>query len=96
LAQAQEYVRIVLEELKEGAPFLGITNISAAKSTTKEVRECLGCKELVDMMIANAMIANSLFTKMAGNLFLRFSKIDKPISFFTNEAAALKWLEQYR
>lgn len=96
LEQAQEHVKILLGELKDGAPFLGLTDISAAKSTTKEVRECLGGKEMVSLMKANALIAGSVIARMMGNLFVRFSKIDKPISFFSNEAAALKWLEQYR
>jgi hypothetical protein len=96
LEQAQEHVRIVKEALKDGAPFLSITDISAAKSSSKEVRECLSSQDMVSLMKANALIAGSVIGRMMGNLFVRFSKMDKPISFFSNEAAALKWLEQYK
>jgi hypothetical protein len=96
--KAKAHVRIMKEELKDIAPFLGLVDISKSdkSANNKEVRECLNDPELNEMTTATALVADSILIRMGGNLFIRFTKRDKPISFFANEAAALKWLEQYK
>jgi hypothetical protein len=96
--QMQTHVRTMKQELQEMKSFLALIDISQANKSinNKPIREVLNDKELDDMVAAMALVANSIFVRMAGNLFFRFSKRVKPISFFSTEAEALKWLEQYR
>lgn len=97
LERAQEHVRIIKETLAPMAPFLAITDISNSdRNATKEVRDCLNDKEMERLNKATALIANSMLTRMAGNLFIRFSSVAVPVAFFSNEADALKWIEEHR
>lgn len=98
VARAQAHVNIVKEELKDMAPFLVLIDISKSdkSANNKEVREILSDQELNEMTIATALVADSVLIRMAGNLFIRFTKRTKPMSFFSNEADAVKWLEQYK
>jgi hypothetical protein len=98
IEKAKTHVEIMKRELKGVVPFLGLVDISQAHKSmnTKVIRDALNDKELDEMTTATALVANSFWVKMGGNLFLRFIKMTKPISFFSTEAEALKWLEQYR
>jgi hypothetical protein len=98
VARAQAHINIVKEELKDMAPFLVLIDISKSdkSANNKDVREILSDQELNEMTIATALVADSVFIRMAGNLFIRFTKRANPMSFFSNEADAIKWLEQYK
>lgn len=97
LERAQQHVQTIKTELRDMVPFLGIVDISQAdRSASKEVRECLNDKEMENMTAATALLSDSFITRSVGTLFIRFSKTEKPVSFFKTEVDAIKWLEKYR
>lgn len=94
---ARKHVQLMKENLAPLAPFLMVADINnSTKSISKEVRDCLNDKELERMSKASALIANSLLTRLAGSLYLKFARILTPISFFSNEDEARMWLMQYK
>lgn len=99
LEQVKEHVRIILAELKEGAPHLTIADISQAdRSNNKELRDHLSTPELSALSKATAVIADSIIARISANLYLRFSKNQStaPTKFFANKEDALVWLQQFR
>jgi hypothetical protein len=97
LERAQEHVRMIKEELRDMVPFVGLADISLAdRSASKAVRDCLNDKEMEKMSSATAILSDSFLTRTVGSLFVRFSKVQTPVVFFSNESEALKWLEQYK
>ena len=43
-------------------------------------------------LIAQAVLVNSLATRIAGNFYIRFNKPTKPTKIFTNAEDAKSWL----
>lgn len=96
LAQAKAHIVDLEREFKSVLPALSIANISALKNPSKEARDYLGTPEVVALLKANAIVANSTLPKIIGNLYLMFSKPNIPTKIFTDEAAALAWLQQFK
>lgn len=97
LERAQQHVQTIKTELRDMVPFISIVDISQVdKAASKEVRNCLNDKEMENMSAATALLSDSFITRVAGTLFLQFSKAQKPVSFFKTEEDALKWIEKYR
>jgi hypothetical protein len=96
LAQAKSHIIDLEREFKSVLPALSIANISALKNPSKEARDYLGTPEVVTLLKANGIVANSTLPKIIGNLYLMFSKPSIPTKIFTDEAAAVAWLQQFK
>lgn len=99
LEQVKEHARIMLEELKDGAPFLTIADISQAdRSNEKEARDYLSTPELNALSKATAVIADSMLARISANLYLRFAKnaTPAPTKFFSTKEEAITWLQQFK
>ena len=96
LEQAKSHADDIRREFKDVLPLLCLSNISALKKVSKEARDYLGLPEMMEIVKVNAIIANSTLSKIVGNLFLMFSKPIIPTKIFTDEAAALAWLQQFK
>jgi hypothetical protein len=96
LEQIKAFIAAMKAEFADITPFLQVADISQQSNPRKEIRDYLGKTEVTDLFIANAIVATSLLSKMVGNLYLSFNKPQVPTKIFSNEAAALQWLEQFR
>ena len=96
LPQAKVFIAVVAQEFGEILPARLLFDISAIKSPKKEVRDYLGSGELDKYTKASAIIANSVIEKILGNLFLTFTRPKWPTKIFTDETAALAWLQQIK
>jgi hypothetical protein len=59
---------------------------------SSEARKYGSKPEIQENLIAQAVLVNSLATRIAGNFYIRFNKPQKPTRIFTNEEDALSWL----
>lgn len=59
---------------------------------SSEARKYGSNPEIQKKLIAQAVLVNSLATRIAGNFFIRFNKPPKPIRIFTNPEDAKSWL----
>ncbi len=59
---------------------------------SSEARKYGSSPEIQQYLIAQAVLVNSLATRIAGNFYIRFNKPPKPTRIFTNEDDALSWL----
>jgi hypothetical protein len=59
---------------------------------SSEARKHGANPEVQHNLIAQAVLVNSLATRIAGNFFIRFNKPPKPIRIFTNPEDAKSWL----
>lgn len=96
LDQAKLFVAKLMIELADVLPILLLSDISKHKNMKKEVRDYLGGPEIFPLMKANAIVANSILSKLIVNLYLSFNKPPIPTKMFTNKDAAVLWLQQFR
>jgi hypothetical protein len=66
------------------------------KSQTKEAREHFVGPEAEKVSLAVALLVGSAVSTMIGNFFLRQQTHRTPTKLFTDEAAAVAWLSQFR
>jgi hypothetical protein len=86
----------LITELADVLPVLLLSDLSKHKNMKKEVRDYLGGPEIFPLMKANAIVANSILSKLIVNLYLSFNKPPIPTKMFTNKDAAALWLQQFR
>ncbi|MCB0408762.1 MAG: STAS/SEC14 domain-containing protein [Flavobacteriales bacterium] len=87
----------IRNELQEGQPMLTLTDIRNVYSITNEAREFAAkSKENAALIIATAILTDSLSTKMMANFFIRFSKPITPYKAFKNKEKAIEWLRSFK
>ncbi len=70
-----------------------IRNVSGIDS---DARDYYATAEALRNMTAVGIVTGNKFTKLYANFFLKFSKPVIPTFVFSNVAAGLRWLEQYK
>ena len=66
------------------------------RSVTRESREFYKQEMISERVLAGAMIADSYFSLIIGNLFINFTRPPYPACLFTEEDAAIAWLKSVR
>ncbi len=92
-----EVAKLCLKErldFSKGISYPCLIDIKGLKAVDGEARAYMA-KEGGQLMKAGALITDSMYTKMLGNIFFVVNKPKVPGKLFSNEAAALKWLKQY-
>jgi hypothetical protein len=92
LDEVKEVMEDFFREFADVLPVLAVSDISAQKGTPKEHRDFAATDYVIDKFRANALVADSVFSKMVGNLFLTFNKPKKPTRIFSDIASAETWL----
>ena len=87
-------VYAVTKEIVKGKKICTLTQMTGISSGNKEIRD-YALMEMTTFTKAMALIANSAFSTIIGNVFMSFSKPPFPMKIFTNEEEAKKWLKQY-
>lgn len=96
LQQIKDFVAAIKVEFAAEIPFLMVVDISKQSSPKKEVREYMGSSDVSVLTKAGAMVASSILTRVIGNLYLALTKPSVPNKIFSDEASAVKWLQQFR
>jgi hypothetical protein len=79
-----------------GTPYPVLADIRAVRGADPEVSKYLSSGEAIRLVTAGALLVNSQFHKIAGNVFLHFHKPSIPAKLFTEESEAMAWLCQFR
>ncbi|MCH2045198.1 MAG: hypothetical protein MK212_13870 [Saprospiraceae bacterium] len=93
IEEMKEHIEQCRTIMGEYAPLPTLVDVRQIKGITKEVRDFVGQYEKTknDIMYL-ALIVKSGFSKIAGNIFLSFTKPAYPTRLFTSEEDAEKWL----
>jgi len=86
----------VVNELFQDKKFPLLVNSSQIKSMSREARKYLSVNDRSTHVSAFAVVVNNPISMIIVNFFFRFNKTGVPSKMFTNEKAALKWLEIYK
>ena len=92
LDAAKEIIRIRLE-YQNGMIYKCIIFFSLIKTITPEARQCFA-KEGSAGLSKAALIINSPFTTMMGNLFININKPLVPTKLFSNKEQGMQWLRK--
>jgi hypothetical protein len=86
----------VAERLKlvAGKSYPCLVDMTGIMTATKEAREYFA-NEGSELVAAGALIVKSPFSRTLGNIFLTINQPKTPVKLFTDETAALNWLEQF-
>jgi hypothetical protein len=71
-----------------------LVDIRNIRNATREAREYMGSREAGEGVIKAAIMIDSNFSMILGNIFLKFNKPEVPTKLFTEKVAAVKWLKQ--
>jgi hypothetical protein len=83
-------------KISEGQSWPLFTDARRLKSIDKESREYWSKDEGLKYLTAGVVIISSPILSLLGNAFVFINKPTKPLKLFTNQSAALKWLEHYK
>lgn len=95
VAEAQTWTDDFNREFSEYLPAPMLINISKHKSLPKEVRDFMNSPQIISSMKAAAMVADSIVTRIIGNIFMKMSKVPMPAKLFADETTATAWLQQF-
>lgn len=65
-------------------------------SVELKARKYLATERATHLLSAGAVFLDNPLTRWAGNIFLKIDSPPIPTKLFTNKAAALQWLEQFK
>jgi hypothetical protein len=78
----------------QGISYPCMIDMAGVKSVDKEARAYMAI-EGSRLMKAGALLTDSFYTKMMGNIFLAINKPEIPVRLFSDKTGAIKWLKQY-
>ena len=81
-------------EISNNTSYPCLIDMGGIKSVDSDARSYMAT-EGAKLMKAGALITNSFYTKMMGNIFLAINKPKIPVRLFSDRAVAIKWLKQY-
>jgi hypothetical protein len=73
-----------------------LLDIRDTGTLTREARMYFSGEEGADPAIAVALVADSAFTRVVGNLFIRLAKMNYPVQLFASTDEAINWLRDFR
>jgi hypothetical protein len=79
-------------KLTEGAMHCAFIKALGNIDISSDARKYGSNPEIQQNLIAQAVLVNSLATRIAGNFYIRFNKPPKPTRIFTNPEDAKSWL----
>ncbi len=78
--------------LTNGVPYCTFVNALGNIDISSEARKFGSSPDVQINLIAQAVLVNSLATRIAVNFYIRFNKPPKPTRLFTNSEDAFSWL----
>ena len=98
IEDVQEVDQLIYDQLVLGKPFVVIIDARDINSSvSREARDFLSKNELVlPIRKAQAIIVNSLHTKLLANFYMKFNKPINPIKVFSNFDDAYQWVKPIR
>lgn len=84
-------------QLTKGLPYPGLCDVQKIGIVDKEAREYFCSEIAIKGVLASAFLVRSFFSMFIVNLFLRLNayNVPFPVKVFSDEKAAIEWLQQY-
>ena len=95
LEDARENIKCALE-LSGGERFPLLLDIRNTGELSKEARMYYAGEEGSNSVNAVAIVADSAFTRVVGNLFIRLTTTNYPARLFGTEHQAIEWLHGFK
>lgn len=96
LKEAEEIIAAYLKLVKKSnEPKLLLSDARGLKTASHEARNIFSSENAGKYIIANAVIVNSLSTRLIVNFFIKFHRPSFPVKIFNSEAEALRWLKKF-
>ena len=85
-------------EMVKGKPFVTLIDVRDVRSNmTHEAREYFATnKKITDIRKAQAIVVNSLHTKILAEFYIKFNKPTNPVKIFRDYNEAEEWLREIR
>jgi len=85
-------------DLVEGKHFVTLADFRNIRSTINhEAREHFATnKKITDIRKGQAIVVNSLHTKLLANFYMKFHKPENPVKIFSDYDKAEKWIREIR
>ena len=93
LEDAQENLECALK-LSGGKQVPFLLDIRTSGTLSREARTFYAGEEGAKSVTRLAMLADSAFTRVVGNLFIRLAKANFPVRLFTTPDEAIDWLRE--
>jgi hypothetical protein len=91
---AAKEIMALVKKIRKGISYPVLSYNKNIKAISKEAREFFATKEGCEGLVKGAIVVDSGFSKIIGNLFL---SVNKPViqgKLFTNKEEAIEWLNQ--
>ena len=88
--------RKAIYSLTQGEKCLILTDGRVSAQSSPEVRQYAASKESTDLKIAEALLIDSVASRLLANFFIRTNKPAIPTRIFTDEAKATAWLLSFK
>ncbi|TNE48417.1 MAG: hypothetical protein EP343_16280 [Deltaproteobacteria bacterium] len=72
-----------------------LSDVRNLRQIHREARQFFDTQAVHDVVLANAVVVNSLLTQTVVNLFTKMSQPPYPLRTFADEEAALAWLQTF-
>lgn len=86
----------IRKDITSGEMYPMVSDIRRVKSGSRDARQRLSDKDAGEGITAVAVIIQSKTHRILYNFFTSIYKDPSPTRLFTDEAEALKWLQQYK
>jgi hypothetical protein len=94
LDDARENVAVLMQ-VSEGRRVPMLLDIRSTGTLSREAREYYAGDAGAAAITALAFVANSAFTRVVGNFFIRLARTRYPVRLFDAEEPALSWLRSF-
>ncbi|MFI5204879.1 MAG: STAS/SEC14 domain-containing protein [Flavobacteriales bacterium] len=81
-----------MDALQVNQPFLLLVIVPLGASSTKEAREYASQKNIRNRIKAQAIVVDSLATRIMANVYMKINRPQQPIKVFSDKEAAIDWL----
>lgn len=85
----------ITKRITGGKPYLLLSVTSDNVLITSEARKVAADRQEAPLLVANAVVTNSLAMKLTANFFVKFNKPHFRFRAFTDEASAAEWLLRF-
>lgn len=80
----------------EGVQAPLLLDVRRTGTLSREARQLYAGEDGAQVITALAFVANTAFTRVVGNFFIKLAKTRYPVRLFSRESEAIEWLEAYR
>ena len=83
-------------EVSKGISYPMMVDGREVSAISKEARDYFAIGDGASLLLATALVIDSVLGRFIGNFFLQINKPKVPIRLFADDKEAIKWLQQFK